>query len=400
MLLSRGQAAFKEASSAHQVATAKNVIYLYMSGGMSHLDTWDPQTNSDIAGPVKPIPTKADGIQISQYLPKLAQHTDKMTILRSLNSNVGAHEQGNYFMHTSYEQRSSIRHPSMGAWLTTFQGRSNPSLPGSVIIGTGSKHPCAGFFDAKVSHLAVNNPAQGLQNSRRHSGMNEADFDHRLNLSNKLDQHFRQTYQYQNVKAYSDIYKDAVRIMNSEDILAFDISKEPATAHAAYGTEAFGQGCLLARRLVEHGVRFVEVELGGWDSHNENFVRVEEQAIQLDQGMSALLTDLQERGMLEDTLVVLTTEFGRTPDINQNEGRDHYPKAFSSVLAGGGVRGGYVYGATDAGREIKEGKLSIPDFNATIAYSLGLPLNNVIFSPSKRPFTICDKGQPLVELFA
>lgn len=399
-LLGTGRAAFEGASKARQAAaTAKNVIYLYMSGGMTHLDTFDPQPGTEEAGPTKAIKTKADGIQLSEYLPLLAKHTDKMAIIRSLNSTQGAHEQGNYFMHTSYTQRGTIRHPSMGAWLTKFQGRSNPTLPASVVIGGGSKHPGSGFFEAAVSPLSISNPAQGLQNVTRQQGVTEQDFSYRLNLAGKLDQHFRQTYQYNNVAAYTDVYKDAVKIMASEDLKAFDIAAESAATHAAYGEDAFGQGCLLARRLVEHGVRFVEVSLGGWDTHTENFVRAPEQAAKLDQGMSALLADLAQRGLLEDTLVVLTTEFGRTPKINQNEGRDHYPKAFSSVLAGGGIRGGQSYGVTDRGIEVKENKIGIPDFNATIAYALGIPLDTVIFSPSKRPFTVCDKGQPLVSLF-
>jgi hypothetical protein len=397
--LGSGRAAFEGASKARQVATAKNVIYLYMAGGMTHLDTWDPHPGTEEGGPVKAIKTAADGVMISEYLPKLAGHTDKMAIVRSLNSTQGAHEQGNYMMHTSYSQRGTIRHPSMGSWLTKFQGRSNPTLPSSVVIGGGSNHPGSGFFEAAVAPLSINNPAQGLQNVTRRNEVSEGDFSYRLDLAGKLDQHFRQTYQYKNVAAYADVYKDAVKIMASEDLTAFDLSAESAEAHAAYGEDGFGQGCLLARRLVEHGVRFVEVDLGGWDTHNENFVRVPEQTAKLDQGMSALLSDLAQRGLLEDTLVVLTTEFGRTPKINQNEGRDHYPKAFSSVLAGGGIRGGQVHGATDRGIEVKEGKIGIPDFNATIAYALGIPLDQVIFSPSKRPFTVCDKGQPLVGLF-
>jgi uncharacterized protein (DUF1501 family) len=151
---------------------------------------------------------------------------------------------------------------------------------------------------------------------------------------------------------------------------------------------------------VEHGVRFVEVTLGGWDTHTDNFVRVPENCAKLDTALAALLEDLERRGMLRETLVVLTTEFGRTPRINQNEGRDHYPKAFSSLLAGGGIKGGFIYGKTDkGGHEVAENKVSVPDFNATIAYALGLPLDAVLFSPSKRPFTVADKGQPLTGLF-
>ncbi len=399
ILSNTAHAAFEGSSKLKQVPTAKNVIYLYMSGGMSHLDTFDPHAGTDESGPTKAISTNADGLQISEYLPSLAKHGKKLAIVRSLSSTQGAHDQGNYFMHTSYTQRSTLRHPSMGAWLTKFQGRSNPSLPSSVVVSGSSKHPGSGFFEAAVSPLSINNPSQGLQNSKRLGSLSEDDFNYQLNLAGKLDQGFREHFNYDGVKAYGDVYKDAVKIMNSADLAAFDLSKESAAAHEAYGSESFGQGCLLARRLVEHGVRFVEVGLGSWDTHNENFVRVPENCQQLDQAMSALLSDLESRGLLEETLVVLTTEFGRTPKINQNEGRDHYPKAFSSVLAGGGIRGGQVYGKTDKGREVIEGKITPPDFNATIGYALGLPLDQVIFSPSKRPFTVCDKGQPLVQLF-
>jgi uncharacterized protein (DUF1501 family) len=197
------------------------------------------------------------------------------------------------------------------------------------------------------------------------------------------------------------MYDDAIAMMKSEDLKAFDLTEEAAELRTAYGREAFGQGCLLARRLVERGVRFVEVSLGGWDTHNANFVRVPELCETLDKGLSTLLSDLHNRGLLQDTLVVLTTEFGRTPEINQNVGRDHYPKAFSAAMWGGGVKGGNVHGQTDStGREVVADKVKIEDMNATIAYALGLPLDQIIYSPSKRPFTIADKGQPVTSLFA
>jgi len=394
------QAVFDGASTARQVPTARNVIYLYMSGGMSHLDTLNAQPGTEEAGPLEHVKTSADGVLLSGYLPKTAQQMHHAAIINSLNSSQGAHAQGNYFMHTSYTLRSTIKHPTMGAWMTKFQGRSNPTLPSSVVITGDSRHPGAGFFDASAAPLIVNNPAAGLQDVRLPAGVTQGDLDYRLGLAQKLDQGFRATYQYDNLKAYSAIYADAVSIMKSEDLKAFDIKDESPEMHALYGADNFGQGCLLARRLVEHGVRFVEVTLGGWDTHTDNFTRVPENCAKLDQALSALLSDLESRGLLQETLVVLTTEFGRTPKINQNEGRDHYPKAFSSLLAGGGVRGGMIYGKTDAGgHEVTDKKMSVPDFNATIAYALGLPLDTVLFSPSKRPFTIADKGQPVTQLF-
>ena len=197
------------------------------------------------------------------------------------------------------------------------------------------------------------------------------------------------------------MYDDAVKLMDSSDLEAFDITAEPATTRNRYGRGAFGQGCLLARRLAEYGVRFIEVNLDGWDTHVANFERVPERCSHLDKGMTALLADLESRGLLEDTLVVLATEFGRTPEVNVNKGRGHFPKAFSAVLAGGGIQGGTTYGKTDKNAaNILEDPIRPKDLNATIAYALGLPLEKTIYSPNKRPFTVADKGKPIMELFA
>jgi hypothetical protein len=303
-------------------------------------------------------------------------------------------------MRTSYTKRGAIRHPTMGPWLTRFQGRGNPTLPGSVLIGTGSAHPGAGFFDASLAPLVVDNPAAGLQNSRRPANLTESDLQYRIDLAAQLDAGFQATYRQQRVKAYADVYGDAVKVMNSADLAAFDLTREPEPVRQQFGPDTFGQGCLLARRLIEHGVRFVEVAFGGWDMHTDAFVRLPEKCRVLDRALSSLIGDLDRRGLLHETLVVLTTEFGRTPAINTNNGRDHHPKAFTSVLWGGGVAGGQAYGKTDQGIEITENEVSVPDFNATIAYALGLPLDEVIFSPNARPFTVCDKGQPVTSIFA
>jgi len=397
----KAHAAFENSSKLKQVATAKNVIYLYMSGGQSHMDTWDPKEGVETAGPTKPINTSADGVRISEYLPQTAQQMHHACVINSLTSTQGAHEQGNYMMHTSYDMRGTIRHPAMGAWLNVFQGGGNSTLPNFVFIGNDSRHPGSGFFPAQYSPLYISNPENGLKNVKMQSGLSEDRFVKRMSLADQLDQDFRATFQHRNVKAYSDMYDDAMAMMKSEDLKAFDLTEEPEELRKAYGKEAFGQGCLLARRLVERGVRFVEVSLGGWDTHNANFVRVPELCDALDRGLATLLQDLNARGLLKETLVVVTSEFGRTPDINQNVGRDHYPKAFSAVMAGGGIAGGMTYGKTDKeGREVVEDKVQIADMNATIAYALGLPLDQVIYSPSKRPFTIADKGKPLTALFS
>jgi uncharacterized protein (DUF1501 family) len=197
------------------------------------------------------------------------------------------------------------------------------------------------------------------------------------------------------------MYDDAVKMMKSAELTAFDLEKEPEALRNKYGRDNFGQGCLLARRLVEHGVRHVEVSFGSWDTHNANFTRVPELCDELDVALSTLLQDLSSRGLLDDTLVVLATEFGRTPEINQNDGRDHHPKAFTCLMAGGGVKGGYVYGASDErGFSVADKPVNVPDLNASVAYALGIPLDAVLYSPSKRPFTVVDKGKPVLDLFA
>lgn len=381
--------------------TAKNVIYLYMDGGMSHVDSWDPKAG-DVAGPTKTIGTTADDVQLGEYLPRVAKHMHHGTVVRSLSSTQGAHEQGNYYMHTSYQLRGTINHPCMGAWLSHFQGPGNPSLPAMIYVGNASRHPGAGFFPPAQSPLFVNNPENGLKDIELPKGVSKELHRSRMQLASELDSEFVKTFSKQrNVAAHTDAYDGAYKMMASKDIVAFDLAQETPRLREAYGKTPFGQGCLLARRLVEHGIRFIEVSLHGWDTHAGNFVVTPDLCEQLDKGLASLLSDLHDRGMLRDTLVVVATEFGRTPKINASLGRDHYPKAFSAAMFGGGVKAGAVFGATDkTGEEVVEDELTVPDFNATIGYALGLPLDKVVMSPSRRPFTLADKGQPALKIFA
>ncbi len=398
-LLSRSAfAAGEGASAARQIASAKRVIYLYMNGGMTHLDTFDVKPGAETQGPTKAINTSADGVQISEYLPRLARHMHHGVIVNSLTSKTGAHQQANYLMHTSYEMRGTIKHPGMGAWMLKFLGQDNQTLPANVVIGGGSRHPGAGFFESRFGPVMIGDPTKGLQNVS--TKVPADDFNYRLGLSEKLGRKFREEYGRKDVRAYTAMYDDAVKLMESPDLGAFNIAAEPEAVRKEYGDDRFGQGCLLARRLVESGVRFVEVGLGGWDTHQANFVRAPERCDILDRGISALAADLERRGLLSETLIVVASEFGRTPRINQNAGRDHYPKAFSALLLGGGVAGGQKYGKTDeTGENVVENPVDAADFNATIGYALGLPLNQVLYSPSKRPFTVAQNGKPLTQLF-
>ncbi len=383
---------------------AKNVIYLYMSGGMSHVDTFDPKPkNKDVMGKTEAIPTSAPDVMVGHYLKKTAQVMDKVCVVNSLNSTQGAHEQGNYMMHTSYTMRGTIKHPSLGSWVVKLGGRIHPELPGFVAINSSADSTGGGFFGAKYAAAPIGSPDQGLQDSRRSSDVSPENFKRRLSLADKMNRQFHGRYPNADVKAYEELYREAISLMNSKDLNAFDLSQESQATRNLFGSGRFAQGCLLARRLVENGVKFVEVQLGGWDTHYDNFAGVEGRCQEFDQAYAALITDLEKRGLLDETLVVVATEFGRSPEIKteHKDGRDHHPSAFSCLLAGGGVKGGIKYGESDAsGQKVKEGVVTVPDFNATIAYALGLPYETVIMSPTKRPFKIADKGTPVTSIFA
>ncbi|MFT7616920.1 MAG: hypothetical protein ACI97A_000550 [Planctomycetota bacterium] len=383
-------------------ATAKNVIYLFMKGGMSHLDTFDLKPGAESQGPTKAISTNVDGMLVSEHMPALAKHMDKVAVINSMFSNQGAHVTGRYLMHTSYVARGTIKHPSMGAWLGHLSGRNNNTLPGHVVVGEDTTMATNGFMSSEYAPLPIGDAAQGLSNGRRHKNVDQKTFAKRMSRLEMMNKAFSAKHGSQSTADYDKMYKEAVKLMSSSDLAAFDISQEDDLIKKAYGSDPFAQGCLLARRLIEHDVRYVEVVLNGWDTHNENFDALETQVPKLDRALACLLADLEVRGLLNDTMVVLGTEFGRTPEINAGRnGRDHYPRAFSCLLAGGGIKGGVRWGKTDEfGAQIVENKVTVQDFNATIAHGLGLPLEHRVFSPTGRPFQVADKGKPVLQLFA
>ncbi|HYE97270.1 MAG TPA: DUF1501 domain-containing protein [Planctomycetota bacterium] len=382
-------------------APAKNVIYLNMDGGMSHLDTFDLKPGAKTQGPIEGIRTNAEGVLVHKLLARLAKKMNRVCVVNSMTSTQGAHEQAQYYVHTSYMLRGTIKHPTIGAWMSLMMGSRNPALPPHVSVLDATKRVSAGFMESKHGPLPIRDPQAGLQDGRRPSGVSEAAYAERLKAAQELDAAFAAKFDQRPVRAYADMYDQATRLMASKDLEAFDLRKEPSALREAYGMDPFGQGVLLARRLIEHRVRCVEVQFGGWDTHYDNFDTLERKLPVLDAALASLLGDLESRGLLDETLVVVATEFGRTPDIRvEHEGRDHYPKAFTCLLAGGGIRGGRAYGRTDPeGREAVEKPVQIPDFNATIAHALGLPLGFSVHSPSGRPFTVADKGTPILELF-
>lgn len=380
---------------------AKKAIYLFMSGGMTHLDTFDPKPGTEVGGPTEAISTKASGVRISEHFPKLAQRLNKLTVIRGMTSNQGAHGPGRYLAHTSYAPRASIQHAGMGAWVANVKGQLNKNIPANIVINGGSDHPGAGYMDLKYAPLPIGSPTAGLKNSKLLGGVTEKDFNRRLNMVAKFGQQFLRRYPHKKVKGYGEMYAEAIRLMRSEDVKAFDVNEEDGKLRNEYGRDNFGQGCLLARRLLERDVRFVEVQLGGWDMHNETFEAMPEKGRVVDNAVSALLDDLERTGLIKETVVILTSEFGRSPRINERAGRDHHPAAFSSLIAGAGIKGGYVHGASDErGHYVEDGEAPIESLNATIATALGIPLDKVEYSGSGRPFKVANDGDAITEVFA
>lgn len=384
--------------------SAKSVIFLMMNGGMSHLDTFDVKPGRDeVMGRTKAIETSVPGLRISQYLPKTAKLMHHIALLNGMNTNQGAHEQGQYLLQRSYAMRGTIVHPALGSWVVRLAGKRNENLPAFVSISGDPNDVSSGFLGAKFAGVPIGDPNAGLQDCRRPDSISEEDFERRLKLADTLNRQFHTQVNSQSIRDHEGMYRDALRIMQCEDLKAFDLSREPSEVRKLYGEDRFAQGCLLARRLVEHGVRYIQVSLGGWDTHYDNFTAVPARCRALDDGLSALLTDLHRRGLLSETLVALGTEFGRTPEIvtEHQDGRDHYPQAYTCLLAGGGIQGGRTYGKTDPrGAKVIENMIHPQDFNATISYALGLDTGKVIISPSGRPFTIADKGRPITSLFS
>ena len=375
---------------------ARNVIFLQMIGGMTHIDTLDPK-DGPTQGPKAPIKTKAD-FQLGGTMENLAKQADKISIIRSMTSKTGVHASGQYLIRSGYEQRGTIKHPNIGAWAQHFKGPSHKTLPSNVCVNRQPQNG-NGFFPSSFAPLPILDPDAGLQYSQ--SEASPEVLTKRLAMLDKLDAGFRERFQTASVQSYTQFYDKTVSIMSSTDLEAFRLSEEPDALREKYGRNKFGQGCLLARRLVEKGIRYIEVAKGGWDMHNNIEEGLEEHGTELDVALAALLEDLKERGLLETTLVVLCSEFGRGPKINGNDGRDHHPKVFSTLLAGGGVKGGYIYGSSDKeGMAVADKQVGVQDFLSTIGWSLGLPVDEVVMSPSNRPFTVGDKGQVIPDVFA
>ncbi|GIW79482.1 MAG: hypothetical protein KatS3mg105_1289 [Gemmatales bacterium] len=379
----------------------KSCILLWMEGGPSHKDTFDLKPGTPDAGEFKPIPTSVPGIQICEHLPSVAKLMNHGAIIRSMSTGEGSHGRARYYLHTGYKEGvGGLVYPSIGSIASKEIGDPNSPLPNYVAIA-GNTYG-AGYLGARHQPLKVVDPNRGVENMR--SVVSSDQFNHRVGLLEAMEKSFYREYQADSANAHMTAYQRAVTLMQSKEGKAFDISQEPASVRAKYGNSRFGDGCLLARRLVEVGVSFVEVTLGGWDTHQDNWTRVKRNCEQVDPAMSALINDLKDRGMLDDTLVIWMGEFGRTPKINKRgnkPGRDHYPRAWSCVFFGGGIKGGQVIGRTDKeGATVEDRPVSAIDFMATVCQILGIDYNKELTTPRGRPVRIVDKGaMPIEQLF-
>jgi hypothetical protein len=380
----------------------KSCILLWMEGGPSQKDTFDLKPGTKNAGEFKPIATSVPGIQISEHFPKLARQMQHAAILRSMSTPEGGHARAKYYMHTGYREGiGGLTYPSLGAIASAEVGDPDFPLPNFVSVGNHAYG--AGFLGTRYQPLLVTDPNRGVANLAPLDGMRQ--FGKRVGLLEGLDADFARLKNATVVNDRQTTYRRAVTLMRSKEARAFDLSLESATARAAYGNSRFGEGCLLARRLVEVGVPFVEVFHGGWDTHANNFPQVKKLSQEVDPAMSALIHDLKDRGLLDSTLVIWMGEFGRHPSITSKNGnsagRQHYPRAWTTVLAGGGIRGGQVIGKTDKeGADIVEKPISGPDFLASVCKVLGINFAKQNQTPIGRPIRIVEKGAvPIKELF-
>jgi uncharacterized protein (DUF1501 family) len=372
----------------------KSCILLWMEGGMSHKDTFDLKPDSKGAGEFKPIKTAAEGVEISEHLPKVAGLMNHGVLVRGMSTPEGAHPRAKYHLHTGYrEGQGGLNYPSLGALVAKEIGAADAAIPNFVSIGNRSYG--SGFIGPKYQPLLVQDPTKGVEDLK--AAVSEQKFDSRAGLLEQMEKAFYHEYQAAAAVDHKTTFDRAVKLMRSKEAKAFDLSAEPAKAKEAYGTGKFAEGVLMARRLVEIGVPFVEVTLGGWDTHENNFERVKALSAQTDAAVSALLTDLKDRGLLDSTLIVWMGEFGRTPNLNNRgagkPGRDHYPKAWSLAMFGGGIKGGRVIGQTDKeGATVAERPVGTTDFLATVCEVLGVDHTKENEAASGRPIRIVDKG--------
>lgn len=378
-----------------------SLILLWMQGGPSQFETFDPKPGTENGGPTEAIETAVSGIRIAKGWEQTARQMNDIALIRSMTNKEGEHIRATYQMHTGYIPNASVRHPSLGCAIAKEISPPEHDLPAVVSIGVGGQagqFVGSGFLGVDYDPFLVQNPGQLPRDVA--VPVQKPRFERRLGLLGNLETDFAARGGEIAVADHQKLYEKTRRLVLSPDVKTFEFAGESAETTSRYGDTQFGRGCLLARRLVEAGVTFVEVRAGNWDTHRENFTEVSRLAGEVDPGFAALVADLKQRGLLEKTLVVWMGEFGRTPRINPNNGRDHYPRVFNAAVAGGGIRGGQVIGAsTDDGTSVKNDPVTAADLFCTICKSLHVDPTKENLSPIGRPLKIVDGGQPVAKLF-
>jgi hypothetical protein len=379
---------------------SKACVLLWMSGGPSHLDTFDlkPDAPERVRGQFQPIDTSVAGIQISEHFPRFARRMQHAALLRGMSTVESDHQLASYHVHTGYQKRAGgLSFPSLGSIVAQNLGQRDFPLPNFVCIGRGPRQATrSGFLGPDHQPLDVTEPARGVDFIEPRTGRTE--FERQHDLLRRFESSFQERYSAEAGRAHSAAVERAVRLMTAGQKHAFDLSEEPDADRDRYGQGSFGQGCLMARRLVEAGIPFVEVMLGdgvAWDTHRDNFPRTRALSAEADAGMAALVDDLEQRGRLESTLVVWMGEFGRSPQITSGGGRNHWARAWTSVLVGGGIRGGQVVGRTDRdAAEVLERPVSVTDFLGTVCTILGIDYTRENYAPGvQRPIPIVDTSR-------
>lgn len=386
----------------------RHCILLWMSGGPAQTDTFDLKPQHENGGEFKEIATSAPGVRFSEHLPQLARHADKLAIVRSLSTKEGDHQRGTHLMRTGHAPTGMLRYPSIGAALAKELTEPDAALPPYVTVSPqvalAREAYGPGFLGPKYAPLIVGGASgmtaadagEGFSELRVDSvrppaGVSDSRMAKRRELWRALESGFVDSHASAAPRAHQTVYQNALRMIDSNASKAFNLSEEPDAVRERYGRGTFGQGCLLARRLVEQGVPFVEVTLPGWDTHSDNFNAVERLSAELDAGWATLMTELEDRGLLESTTVLWMGEFGRTPQINGGAGRDHFPRAWSCVLGGGGIAGGQAYGRTSRdGMQIEDDPVGAPEVLATLASAVGVSPWTENLADSGRPIKLVE----------
>ena len=371
-------------------------ILLWMAGGPSQFETFDPKPGAETQGPTKAIATSVPGLQIAEHWTKTADVMKEFAVIRSMTSKEGNHGRATYLLHTGYAPSGGIVHPGFGSLVAQQLGSADFDLPHFVSISGQSVGPS--FLGVRHSPFVVTDPNQPPDNLA--APVNKDRLNRRLELMKELEAPLARTGAGPLVKDHQTLYDQTAQMVLSPRTKAFSLDQEPDRMRELYGRSAFGQGCLMARRLIEAGVTFVEVQSSGWDTHGNELPTLKKLIPPVDQGTAALLADLKARGLLDNTLVIWMGEFGRMPHVNLTAGRDHYPQAFNVALAGAGVRGGRVIGATDKeGVEVVERAVTVPDLFCTFCEALKIDPRKENQSNVGRPLKIVEFGKSVEEVF-